>query len=57
MYLTNMDDWEEMSVAYAEILPAPRPARTVVAVAALPFGTDVSGIGSKEYCILLTFVG
>lgn len=36
-----MNDWTEMSEAYAEMIPEPRPARTAVAVAALPFGTDV----------------
>lgn len=42
LYLTDINDWEEMSKAYAEVVPEPRPARTAVAVKALPFGTDVS---------------
>jgi 2-iminobutanoate/2-iminopropanoate deaminase len=31
-----MDDFERMNAAYVEVMGARRPARTVVAVAALP---------------------
>lgn len=41
VYLTDMSQWDEMNAAYCEVVPEPRPARTCVAVAALPFKTDV----------------
>lgn len=41
VYLTSMDDFEAMNAAYAEVFEAPFPARTTVAVAALPLGARV----------------
>ena len=37
-----MQDYAAMNKVYLELIPEPRPARTCVAVADLPFGTDVS---------------
>lgn len=36
-----MDDYAAMNKVYTEIIPDPKPARTCVAVAQLPMGTDV----------------
>ena len=36
VFLTNVDDFEEMNRAYAEAMGSHRPARTVIGVAALP---------------------
>lgn len=36
-----MQDYAAMNNVYTEMIPDPKPARTCVAVAALPFGTDV----------------
>jgi 2-iminobutanoate/2-iminopropanoate deaminase len=41
VYLTSMDDFEAMNAAYAEVFAAPFPARTTVAVAALPLSARV----------------
>ena len=41
VYLTDMADFDGMNAAYAEAFPAPRPARTTIAVAALPGGIRV----------------
>ena len=41
VYLTDMDDFAEMNAEYAEFFTAPYPARTTVAVAALPLGARV----------------
>ncbi|MDX1645879.1 MAG: Rid family detoxifying hydrolase [Longimicrobiales bacterium] len=41
VYLTDMDDFGEMNEAYASRFSDPYPARTTVAVAALPLGARV----------------
>lgn len=41
IYLKNMQDYAAMNKTYIEMIPDPKPARTCVAVADLPFGTDV----------------
>lgn len=41
VYLTDMDDFAEMNDAYQAVFTAPYPARTTVAVAALPLGAAV----------------
>ena len=41
VYLVDMRDFDEMNAAYAELFPAPRPARTTIGVAALPGGIRV----------------
>ncbi|MFI7446261.1 RidA family protein [Nonomuraea sp. NPDC049714] len=41
VYLASMDDRNAMDVIYQETLPEPLPARTCVAVAALPYGARV----------------
>ncbi len=41
VYLTNMDDFAAMNLAYAEFFEEPFPARTTVGVAALPLGAAV----------------
>jgi 2-iminobutanoate/2-iminopropanoate deaminase len=41
VYLTDMKSFHEMNVVYAERFQAPYPARTTVAVAALPLGAAV----------------
>ncbi len=41
VYLVDMDDFEEMNVAYGAALGDHCPARTTVAVAALPLGARV----------------
>jgi 2-iminobutanoate/2-iminopropanoate deaminase len=41
VYLTDMKDFAEMNRVYAECFRKPYPARTTVAVAALPLGASV----------------
>lgn len=41
VYLTDMKSFAEMNSVYAECFRAPYPARTTVAVAALPLGAAV----------------
>lgn len=41
VYLTSMDDFAAMNAAYAEAFGAHTPARTTVAVRALPLGAQV----------------
>jgi 2-iminobutanoate/2-iminopropanoate deaminase len=41
VYLVDMADFAAMNAAYAERFSAPHPARTTVAVAALPLGARV----------------
>lgn len=41
VFLTNMGDFAAMNAVYASYFPAPFPARSTVAVAALPLGARV----------------
>ena len=41
MYLTSMDDFAAMNAVYARQFSEPFPARTTVAVAALPLGARI----------------
>jgi 2-iminobutanoate/2-iminopropanoate deaminase len=41
VFLTNMGDFAAMNAVYATYFPAPYPARSTVAVAALPLGARV----------------
>mgnify|MGYP003384726160 CR=1 FL=1 len=41
VFLTNMGDFAAMNAVYATYCPAPFPARSTVAVAALPLGARV----------------
>lgn len=41
VYLTSMDDFAEMNAVYADRFSPPYPARTTVAVAALPLGARI----------------
>jgi 2-iminobutanoate/2-iminopropanoate deaminase len=41
VYLTDMKDFARMNAVYARYFEAPYPARTTVAVAALPLGAAV----------------
>ena len=41
VYLTSMDDFAEMNAVYARQFSEPFPARTTVAVAALPLGARI----------------
>jgi len=41
VYLTSMDDFNSMNAVYAERFSEPYPARTTVAVAALPLGAQI----------------
>jgi 2-iminobutanoate/2-iminopropanoate deaminase len=41
VFLTHMSDYDVMNRAYVEAFGGPRPARTAVAVAGLPFGAMV----------------
>ncbi len=41
VYLTSMDDFGEMNEVYARQFSEPYPARTTVAVAALPLGARI----------------
>jgi 2-iminobutanoate/2-iminopropanoate deaminase len=41
VFLTDMSKFAEMNAAYGKIFEAPYPARTTVAVAALPLGAEI----------------
>lgn len=41
VYLTDMGDFDEMNAAYATRFDQPYPARTTIAVSALPLGSDI----------------
>jgi 2-iminobutanoate/2-iminopropanoate deaminase len=41
VYLTTMDDFAEVNAVYARVFEEPFPARTTVAVAALPLGARI----------------
>jgi 2-iminobutanoate/2-iminopropanoate deaminase len=41
VFLVDMDDFGEMNSVFAEVIPGPFPARSTVAVAALPLGARV----------------
>jgi 2-iminobutanoate/2-iminopropanoate deaminase len=41
IYLTSMDDFAAVNAVYAEVFTKPYPARTTVAVAALPLSASV----------------
>jgi 2-iminobutanoate/2-iminopropanoate deaminase len=41
VYLTSMNDFHAMNAVYAERFSEPYPARTTVAVAALPLGAQI----------------
>ena len=41
VYLTDMGDYPAMNAVYARMFEAPYPARTAIAVAALPLGAAV----------------
>ena len=41
VFLTNMDDFAAMNEQYREFFADPRPARSTIAVADLPFGARV----------------
>ena len=41
VYLTSMDDFAKMNAVYARQFAEPFPARTTVAVAALPLGAQI----------------
>ena len=41
VYLTDMSDFEALNGGYASVFTPPYPARTTVAVAALPLGARV----------------
>ncbi len=41
VYLTSMDDFAAMNAVYAQRFSEPFPARTTVAVAALPLGARI----------------
>ena len=41
VYLTDMNDFAVMNGIYAKHMPSPYPARTTIAVAALPLGAAV----------------
>ena len=41
VYLTSMDDFKAMNAVYEQQLSPPYPARTTIAVAALPVGASV----------------
>lgn len=41
VYVTDMKRYEEFNAIYTKVLPAPYPARTFLAVAALPIGGQV----------------
>jgi 2-iminobutanoate/2-iminopropanoate deaminase len=49
VYLTNMADFAEFNAAYARHFPSAPPARTTVAVAALPRGVriEIEAIAAK----------
>lgn len=41
VFLLDMDEFGEMNTVFAEVMPGPFPARSTVAVAALPLGARV----------------
>ncbi|KAI0348588.1 Endoribonuclease L-PSP [Trametopsis cervina] len=41
IYLKNMDDFAAMNERYNELVPNPKPARTCIQAAKLPFDVDV----------------
>lgn len=41
VFLVDMADFTEMNTVFAELIPGPFPARSTVAVAALPLGAHV----------------
>jgi len=41
IFLTNLDDFKAVNVAYREFFPANPPARSTVQVAALPLGVPI----------------
>jgi len=41
LFLTEMDDYDEVNAAYGPVFGDPKPARTTVAVAALPVGASI----------------
>ena len=41
VFLTDMADFAPMNTVFAEVVPAPHPARSTVAVAGLPLGARV----------------
>ncbi len=41
VFLTDMDDFATLNTVYARHFAAPYPARTTVAVAALPLGASI----------------
>ena len=41
VYLTDMNDFQRINLVYARQFEAPYPARTTIAVAALPLGAAV----------------
>ncbi|WP_314326150.1 RidA family protein [Paenarthrobacter ilicis] len=50
VYLDSMADYETMNHAYLELMPAPLPARTCIAVEALPYGglVELDVIASRQ---------
>lgn len=47
-----MAKWGEMTDAYMEMVPEPRPARTCVEVSKLPLNAEVSNIVSSADMII-----
>ncbi|KAG8690123.1 hypothetical protein FRC08_010651 [Ceratobasidium sp. 394] len=41
IYLKNMDDFATMNEIYSKLLPDPKPARTCIQAAKLPFDVDI----------------
>lgn len=41
VFLTDMDDFEEMNRVYASRFVEPFPARTTIGVASLPLGSNI----------------
>ena len=41
VYLTDIEDWARLNAPYAAFFPEPYPARTALAVAALPMGAQI----------------
>ena len=50
VYLIDMNDFARMNIAYAAALGGSRPARTTVAVSALPLGAriEIAVIASRK---------
>jgi 2-iminobutanoate/2-iminopropanoate deaminase len=50
IFLTDMDDFAEVNEAYAEFFEKPYPARSTVAVAALPKGVrvEIEAVAMRE---------